>query len=392
MNICIFGMGYVGTAAALFLSIKHKVKIIEIDELKIKNFNNGILPINEIEADDLFKQYRDNLSISNNLEASLIGAEIAIISLPTNFDESTLSFDTDILDETIERIIKNSSDVIIIIKSTVNVGYTSSLQAKYPKTKIFFSPEFLREGNSIFDSMNPSRIIVGGHEGTKEALQVSKIFSESAKINTNNILFMGSTEAESVKLFSNTFLAARVAFFNELDSFCLENNLSSHSIINGVCKDPRIMDLYNNPSFGFGGYCLPKDSKQLESRFNSNIPNQLVSSINQSNDSRKVFLARKILTISKGVIGIYKLSMKHGSDNYRESSIIDIIRILASQCKQVCIYDENISASPLEEAKLVKSFKEFCELSDLIVTNRLDERIESQGKPIFTRDIFTTDA
>ena len=387
-KISIIGMGYVGCGNALMLSKQNEVSIVDIDENKVKNFNNGQLPINDAFAQQYFENEDLHLSATCNLSESIQGASFIILSLPTNFNEITKQYDTKIIEEVITQITHENIDALIVIKSTVNIGYTKSLNEKFGTKRIIFSPEFLREGYALEDNLFPSRVIVGGEgEGPK---LFGKILCESTSAGAAQLLLMESAAAESVKLFSNTYLAMRVAYFNELDGFCMDNNINTKDVITGVSLDKRIGEFYNNPSFGFGGYCLPKDSKQLLNRF-SNSPHDLVNAIQSSNDSRIEFLSQKIIEASPKIVGIYKLAMKEGSDNSRGSSIFKIIDRLLLRDIEIIVFDKSIDELHIKNITLVHDFDEFSNASDLIIANRLDNQIKPFSGKIFSRDIFSSD-
>ncbi|MDC1333043.1 nucleotide sugar dehydrogenase [Gammaproteobacteria bacterium] len=387
-KISIIGMGYVGCGNALMLSKRNEVSIVDIDENKIKNFNNGQLPINDAFAQQYFENEDLHLSATCNLNESIQSASFIILSLPTNFDETTKQYDTKIIEEVIEHIILENTDALIVLKSTVNIGYTKSLNEKFGTKRIIFSPEFLREGHALEDNLFPSRVIVGGED--EDSKLFGKILCESSSAGAAQLLLMESTAAESVKLFSNTYLAMRVAYFNELDGFCMDNNINTKDVITGVSLDNRIGEFYNNPSFGFGGYCLPKDSKQLLNRF-SNSPHDLVNAIQSSNHSRIEFLSQKIIEASPKTVGIYKLAMKEGSDNSRDSSILKIIDRLLLTDIEIIVFDESIDELHIKNITLVHDFYEFANASDLIITNRLNNQIKPFSGKIFSRDIFSSD-
>ena len=387
-KISIIGMGYVGCANALMLSKQNEVSIVDIDENKVKNFNNGQLPINDAFAQQYFENEDLHLSATCNLSESIQGASFIILSLPTNFNETTKQYDTKIIEEVITQITHENIDALIVIKSTVNIGYTKSLNEKLGTKRIIFSPEFLREGYALEDNLFPSRVIVGGED--EDSKLFGKILCESSSAGSAQLLLMGSTAAESVKLFSNTYLAMRVAYFNELDGFCMDNNINTQDVIAGVSLDKRIGEFYNNPSFGFGGYCLPKDSKQLLNRF-SNSPHDLIEAIQSSNHSRIEFLSQKIIEASPKIVGIYKLAMKEGSDNSRDSSILKIIDRLLLRGIEIIVFDQSINELHIKNITLFHDFNEFVDRSDLIIANRLDNQIKPFSDKIFSRDIFSSD-
>ena len=387
-KISIIGMGYVGCGNALMLSKQNEVSIVDIDENKVKNFNNGQLPINDAFAQQYFENEDLHISATCNLSESIQGASFIILSLPTNFNETTKQYDTKIIEDVITQITHENIDALIVIKSTVNIGYTKSLNEKFGTKRIIFSPEFLREGYALEDNLFPSRVIVGGE--CEDSKLFGKILCKSTSAGAAQLLLMESAAAESVKLFSNTYLAMRVAYFNELDGFCMDNNINTKDVITGVSLDKRIGEFYNNPSFGFGGYCLPKDSKQLLNRF-SNSPHDLVNAIQSSNHSRIEFLSQKIIEASPKIVGIYKLAMKEGSDNSRDSSILKIIDRLLLRDIEIIVFDKSIDELHIKNVTLVHDFDEFLDSSDLIITNRLDNEIKPFSGKIFSRDIFSSD-
>ena len=361
---------------------------MDIDQVKVEAFNKKQLPINDHFAQSYFEKEDLQVSATTDLKKSIDDASFIIISLPTNFDDETKAFDTSIIEGVIKDIVSHNSEALIIIKSTVNIGYTESLKKKLELENIIFSPEFLREGHALKDNLFPSRIIIGGTNN--ESRLFGELLRSCAHQDSTPLLFMSSTAAESVKLFSNTYLAMRVAYFNELDGFCMDNNINTRDVIKGISMDQRIGDFYNNPSFGFGGYCLPKDSKQLLSRFEK-TPNDLIKAIQISNLERVNFLTSKILSFSPKIIGIYKLAMKEGSDNSRDSSIYGIIKELSKQKIQVLVHDTSINELDMGGVILENDFKKFTDQSDLIITNRLDKNIKPYSSKIFTRDVFSTD-
>jgi UDPglucose 6-dehydrogenase len=387
-KISVIGMGYVGIANALLLAKKHKVSVLDIDPQKVKDFNNKVLPIVDLFAQSYFEDEKLDISATTNLDESIKDASFIILALPTNFNEQKNEFDTQVIEEVVTRVVAANHNAIIVIKSTVNIGYTQSLKDKVNLTNIIFSPEFLREGHALEDNLNPSRVIIGGED--KASILYGDLVKSSLKNDTVPIMYMDSMAAESVKLFSNSYLAMRVSFFNELDSFCVDNHLNTHDIIRGVSLDKRIGDFYNNPSFGFGGYCLPKDLKQLLSRFKS-TPHHLFQAIQDSNKTRAKFLADKIMDKGPKIVGVYKLAMKHGSDNYRESSIFNVINELISRDIIIKIYDPSIKTSEINGITLITDFNKFIEFSDLIIANRLEDDLKPFADKVFSRDIFSSD-
>jgi UDPglucose 6-dehydrogenase len=387
-KIMIFGAGYVGTSLSILLSQKFQVTLIDTDPIKINKLKQNISPI----EDSLIQKFIDskdlNIIYSTKFEDFIAGTDLVILALPTNFIDEKNSFDTNILEDVISKVHACSSDIPMLIKSTVPIGFTLNIQNKYKNIKIFFSPEFLREGMALEDNLKPSRIIIGGEQSQyKIKDNISKIFTKCC-LNDPPILFMSSNEAESVKLFSNTFLALRVSYFNELDSYCIDKNLDPKNVIDGVSLDSRIGSFYNNPSFGYGGYCLPKDTKQLLSNFN-NIPQNLIDGVIDSNSTRKKYIANKILALKPKKIGIYRLIMKKGSDNIRESAIFDIINILKNNNIEIIVYEPLLES--FENLKIISSLDIFKKESDIVMSNRMHSDIADIKNKVFTRDIYNSD-
>jgi UDPglucose 6-dehydrogenase len=388
LQISVIGAGYVGCGNALLLATHNSVSLMDIDKKKVSDFNNNILPIRDSAGEALLRSGSLKIKATNDISHSVQGADFVILALPTNFNEQTLQYDTGMLDKVAEDVLKLNPETIIVIKSTVNIGYTDELQKKLNTNRIIFSPEFLREGHALEDNLNPSRIIIGNKK--ESGKKFGQLLVESSLQKDVEVLFMEARDAESVKLFSNTYLAMRVAFFNELDNFCIENDIDGANVIKGVSLDSRIGNFYNNPSFGFGGYCLPKDSKQLLQQFHD-TPSHLIASIQNSNEQRKAFLAKKIIDLKVQNVGIYKLAMKAGSDNYRDSSVFGIINILIEAGIKIFIFDDSLDDFILDGATIINSLEDFIDQSDLIVTNRIDKKISTAKDKIFSRDIFSTD-
>ena len=384
-NITIIGSGYVGMSLATLLSKHHKVTIVDIDKEKVKKINSGISPIKDSMISDYLKNKDLNLKATDSLNGIIDTANLSIIATPTDYDDETGHFDTSSVDKVVEEILQHNSEAVIVIKSTIPEGHTDFLKTKYKTNNILFSPEFLREGQALQDNLYPSRIIIGSKCSNAELF--ANILQEASLKKDVDILFTSSKEAEAIKLFSNTYLALRVAFFNELDTYAMSKGLNTRDIINGLSLDERIGDHYNNPSFGYGGYCLPKDTKQLLANFNE-IPQELVSSVINSNQTRKSFIANKILERESGTIGFYKLAMKKDSDNFRSSSIIDVINLISNANKKVIIFEPNIDDKSFNGIEVDNDFESFKKRADLIVSNRQeDELLDIQDK-VFTRDIF----
>lgn len=387
-KITIIGSGYVGMSLGVLLGQKCEVTILEIDKVKVDKINKGVSPI----KDSLIQEYLDTKEI--NIFATLlpnealINADYFIIATPTNYDESTNMFDTSSVESSISEVIKYSKEALIIIKSTIPVGHTKYLREKFNTDRIIFSPEFLREGNALYDNLHPSRIIIGGD--SKKIKNFAEILLSQSLNDSTVIVYMRSDEAEAVKLFSNTYLAMRVSFFNELDSFAMENNLDSYNLIKGVCLDYRIGNKYNNPSFGYGGYCLPKDTKQLLSNYKK-VPQKIIQAVVESNSTRKDFIVSKILSKKPNKIGIYQLTMKAGSDNFRSSSIVSIMNRLKKHKVDLVIYEDLIDQNSFLDVKIEKDFKVFINECDLIIANRMSKELNEFSDKVFTRDLFGND-
>ena len=385
-KITIIGAGYVGFSLAVLLSQEKEVTLFDIDRLKLKQIGNKKSPLRDQNIDKFFANKTLRLKTNYDLLDSVSDSDLIILALPTNFNESAKLFDTTQLDSVISKITEKNINSPILIKSTVPQGYTKRLQAQYPDFSIIFSPEFLREGNALEDNLNPSRIVVGNTEPL--GLKIAELFASFAS-NDPEIFLMESGEAEAAKLFSNAYLATRISFFNELDTFALARNLDSQSIIDGVTSDPRIGAHYCNPSFGYGGYCLPKDTKQLESDF-GDLPQELFSSIIRSNILRKKYISHYVASLDKKVIGIYLLAMKKNSDNFRESSIVDVIQALKELDKNITIllYEPLINLSSVFDCEVVSSLESFKQKSEIILANRPDASLDDVKEKVFTRDIY----
>lgn len=383
MKICVVGAGYVGFSLSVLLSEKNDIVVYDIDKEKINMINNNISPIEDEDIYYYLNNKKLNLKATCNYQTAFENSKYIIICTPTNFNYKTNSFDTSSIEDVITKIKSVNNDTVIIIKSTVPIGYTKMIKNRYDMN-IIFSPEFLREGKSLHDNLYPSRIIIGTR--TRDGKKIAEIFKNSSENSDVSVLYMNSDEAESVKLFSNTYLAMRVAFFNELDTFALDKGYNSKDIINGVSLDPRIGNYYNNPSFGYGGYCLPKDSKQLCSNY-QDVPENLIEAIVNSNDTRKEYIAKYIENKKPATVGIYRLIMKSNSDNFRESSIIDIIQKLKVAGINVVIYEPKINTDAYLECKVINDLSKFVNISSIILANRIDKNIKN-NKKIFTRDIF----
>ncbi|NNH27466.1 nucleotide sugar dehydrogenase [Acinetobacter terrestris] len=385
MKITVVGTGYVGLSNAVLFARQHKVISVDIDENRIALINKKISPIADDYIERAFEE--DNLNLKATLDKvqAYEQADYIIIATPTNYDSETNYFDTSSIEIVISEILPLNSTATIIIKSTIPVGYTAQVKSKFKTEQIVFSPEFLREGKALYDNLYPSRIIVG--EKSERAEKIAQLYLNATVEQTASTLCMESTEAEAVKLFSNTYLAMRVAFFNELDTYCAKHGLSSLDIVRGVSLDPRIGQHYNNPSFGYGGYCLPKDTKQLLANY-KDVPQNLIQAIIHSNKTRKQFIVKEILKKRPNVVGIYRLTMKTGSDNFRDSAIQDIIRELEEYNIQIQIYEPTLQQETFETYAVKNDLNEFLSSSDVIVANRMSDDLKLNLGKVFTRDLF----
>jgi UDPglucose 6-dehydrogenase len=388
MNIIIFGAGYVGMSLGVLLSQKNKVTILEIDLEKIQAISNKKSTVKDKLIDHFLASKDLDLSSGTSSSKVIQKADLFIVATPTNYDAATNSFDTTSVESVLEDIFRNNKNqnAMVVIKSTVPVGFTISMNNKFKSNRIIFSPEFLREGFALEDNLNPSRIIVGGTH--PRITNFTELLCAAADIPNPIIQYMDSSSAEAVKLFANTYLAMRVSFFNELDSFAIEKSLDPLMVINGVCADPRIGDFYNNPSFGYGGYCLPKDTKQLLSNYSS-VPQNLIQAIVDANETRKKYIANQILRMDPARVGIYKLAMKEGSDNFRDSSIIGVIEYLLDNKVDVVIYEPLIKKDKFNGVEVCKDLQKFKSQASIIVANRISEELIDVSDKIFTRDLYT---
>ena len=394
MKIAIAGTGYVGLSLATLLSQNHEVFALDIIPEKVRMINEFISPIQDEYIEKFFSEAKAgkrelNLRATLDYKEAFDGADFVIISTPTNYDDERNFFDTSSVEDIIEKVISlDNKNITMVIKSTIPVGYTGSIRKKYDIENIFFSPEFLREGKALYDNLYPSRIIVGGK--TEKAKEFADLLLKSCEKKDAPVLFMDSTEAEAVKLFANTYLALRVAYFNELDTYATTKGLNTKNIIDGVSLDPRIGSHYNNPSFGYGGYCLPKDTKQLLANY-KDVPQNLIEAIVKSNTTRKKFIADDILAKNPEVVGIYRLTMKSDSDNFRASAIQDVIKFIKAEGKEVLIYEPALDAAEFNGRPVTNDLDTFKETCSIIVANRLTDDLSDVRPKLYTRDLFARD-
>lgn len=395
MKIVVVGIGYVGIANAILYSQNHEVWAVDVDEEKVRKVNKRISPVVDDMASQFLKEKKLNLRATTELSEAVVDADYIVIATPTNYDEKQNYFDTSSIEQVISKLLEWNTEATIVIKSTIPVGYTEALCERYDTERIIFSPEFLREGQALRDNLYPSRIVVGicannSDKLREKAEEYASILANGALKKDIPVLIIGVTEAEAIKLFANTYLALRVAYFNELDSYAEVRGLDTRQIIEGVCLDPRIGSYYNNPSFGYGGYCLPKDTKQLLANY-QDIPENIMSAIVQANRTRKDHIAERIIEKQPHVVGIYRLTMKAESDNFRQSAIQGVMKRLKAQGIAVLVYEPKLQEEYFYGSRVIFDLDEFKQMADIIVANRMSKELVDVQEKVYTRDIYFRD-